>query len=128
LYLKQEWYGLRTQDGVNLIDHVNAFNRVVSGLACIEVKVEDKDKASLMLTLLPKSYKGLVVTLAYGKTSITSSKVQTALLSYDQREKKNAEEAASASASGGQGLMVGNNHGGKSGKKKKGEPQCFNCE
>jgi hypothetical protein len=81
-----------------------------------------------MLTLLPKSYKGLVVTLTYGKTSITSSKVQTALLSYDQREKKIAQEAASAGASDGQGLMVRNNHGGKSGKKKKGKPQCFNCK
>jgi hypothetical protein len=64
--------------------------RVVSDLARIEVKVEDEDKALLMLTLLPKFYKGLVVTLTYGKTSITSSEVQTAMLSYDQRERKTA--------------------------------------
>ncbi|KAK1660630.1 hypothetical protein QYE76_048789 [Lolium multiflorum] len=83
-------------------EHVNAFNRVVSDLARIEDKVEDEDMALLMLTSLPKSYKGLVVTLTYGKTIITSSEVQTSLLSYDQREKTTAEEAA-AGASDGQG-------------------------
>lgn len=90
--------------------------------------MEDEDKALLMLTSLPKSYKGLVVTLTYGKTSITSSEVQTTLLSYDHREKKNAEEGASAGASDAQGLMVRNNQGGKSGKKKKGKPQCSHCK
>ncbi|KAK1660668.1 hypothetical protein QYE76_048827 [Lolium multiflorum] len=89
-----------TTDGPT--EHVNAFNRVVSDLARIEDKVEDEDMALLMLTSLPKSYKGLVVTLTYGKTIITSSEVQTSLLSYDQREKTTAEEAA-AGASDGQG-------------------------
>ena len=126
LFLKQELYGLKMQEGANLTEHVNAFNRVISDLARIEVKVEDEDRALLMLTSLPKSYKGLVVTLTYGKTSITSSEVQTALLSYDQREKKTSEEGASADASDGQGLMVRNNHGGK--KKKRGKVQCFHCK
>jgi SepF-like predicted cell division protein (DUF552 family) len=75
------------QEGADLTKHINAFNRVVSDLACIEVKVEDEDKVLLILTSLPKSYKGMVVTLTYYKTSITSSKVQTAPLSYDQRKK-----------------------------------------
>ena len=97
LYLKQELYGLKMQEGTNLIEHVNTFNRVISDLARIEVKVEDEDRAILMLTSLPKSYKGLVVTLTYGKTSITASEVTTALLSYDQREKK-TEDSTSAGA------------------------------
>ena len=83
LYLKQELYGLKMQEGVDLTEHVNAFNRVVSDLARIEVKVEDEDRAILMLASLPKSYKGLVVTLTYGKTSITASEVTTALLCYE---------------------------------------------
>jgi hypothetical protein len=80
------------QEEANLTEHVNAFNRVVSDLARIEVKVEDEDKALHILILLPNSYKHLVVTLTYGKTNITSSKVQLALLSYDEREKKTAEK------------------------------------
>ena len=35
LYLKQELYGLKMQEGTDLTEHVNAFNRVVSDLAQI---------------------------------------------------------------------------------------------
>jgi hypothetical protein len=41
------------QEGADLTKHINAFNRVVSDLACIEVKVEDEDKVLLILTSLP---------------------------------------------------------------------------
>lgn len=126
LYLKQELYRMRMQEGANLTEHINTFNRVVSDLERIGSKVEDEDKALLMLVSLPKSYKSLMVTLTYGKSSITSSEVQTALLSYDQRE-KTSEEGASAGVSDGQGLVVKGNHGGKS-KKKKGKPQCHHCK
>ena len=98
---------------------------MISDLARIEVKVEDEDRAILMLTSLPKSYKGLVVTLTYGKTSITASEVSTSLLSYDQREKKTSEDSNSAGAIDGQAFFVKNNNGGKSKKKK---PQCFHCK
>jgi hypothetical protein len=124
LYLKQELYGLKMQEGTDLTEHVNTFNRVISDLARIEVKVEDEDRAILMLTSLPKSYKGLVVTLTYGKTSITASEVTTTLLSYDQREKK-TEDSTSTGAANGQAFFVKNNNGGKSKKKK---PQCFHCK
>jgi hypothetical protein len=45
----------------------------------------------------------------YNKKSITSSEVQTALLSYDQRNKKTSKEGASTGSS--DGLMVRNNYG-----------------
>ena len=127
LYLKQELYGLKMQEGADLTEHVNTFNRVISDLARIEVKVEDEDRAILMLTSLPKSYKGLVVTLMYGKTSITASEVNTALLSYDQREKK-ASVDGSAGVVDGRALMIGNNSGGKSKGKDKKKVQCFSCK
>lgn len=63
LFLKLELYGQKMQEGEDLTEHIKAFNRVVSDLARIEIKVEDEDMALLMLTSLPKSYKGLVVTL-----------------------------------------------------------------
>jgi hypothetical protein len=76
-------------------------------LARIKVKMEGEDKALLMLTSFPESYKSLVITLTY-KTSITINKVQTTLLSYYQRVNKNVEESAYAGASEGQGLTVKN--------------------
>jgi hypothetical protein len=85
LYLKQELYDTRMQEGTNLTEHVNALNRVVSDLEHTGAKVEDEDRALLMPTSLHKSYKSLVVTLTYDNSIITSSKVQTVMLSYDQR-------------------------------------------
>ena len=66
----------------------------------------------------------MVVALTYGKTSITANEITTALLSYDQREKK-TEDSTSAGAADGQAFFVKNNNGGKSKKKK---PQCFHCK
>jgi hypothetical protein len=63
-----------------------AFNCVVLDLARTEFNLEDEDGDFLVPISLPKSYKGLVVTPKYVKESIASSEVQTALLSYDQRE------------------------------------------
>uniref|UniRef100_A0ACD5ZAT4 Uncharacterized protein n=1 Tax=Avena sativa TaxID=4498 RepID=A0ACD5ZAT4_AVESA len=114
---------MRMEEGANFTEHINTFNRVVSDLERIGSKVEDEDKDLLMLVSLPKSYKSLMVIVTCGKSSITSSEVQIALLSYDQREKRTSEESTSTGASDGQGLVVKSNHGGK-GKKKKGKSQC----
>jgi hypothetical protein len=82
LFLKHELYGLKMQEGTTLTEHVNAFNQVVLNLACTKVTVEDEDKDLYLLLLLPKSYKALVVTLTFDKTSITSSEVQIVILYY----------------------------------------------
>ena len=63
LYLKQKFYGLKMQEGSDLVEHVNAFNQLVTDLARLDVKIEDEDKALLFLVLLPPSYEHLVITL-----------------------------------------------------------------
>jgi hypothetical protein len=55
--MKYELYNMRMQEGAELNEHVNAFNRVVLDLEPIVAKVEDKDRAFLMLTSVPKSYR-----------------------------------------------------------------------
>jgi hypothetical protein len=90
--------------------------------------VAEDNMALLMLTSSSKSDNGLVVTLTYDKTSITSSEVQTTLLPYDEREKKTLKKGASDGASDGLGYIVRNNHDRKYGKsKRKGnkESHCF---
>ena len=44
LYLKQKFYGLKMQEGSDLMEHVNAFNQLVTDLARLDVKIEDEDK------------------------------------------------------------------------------------
>jgi len=71
LYLKQKLYGLKMHEGSNLQQHVNAFNQMINDLERHDVKVEDEDKAYILIFSLPYSYEHLVATLTYTKDSIS---------------------------------------------------------
>ncbi|KAE8711146.1 putative ribonuclease H protein [Hibiscus syriacus] len=86
-------YGLKMQDDHDLAQHVNVFNQIVSDLARLDVKIEDEDKAMILLCLLPPSYEHMVTTLTYGKETIKVKEITVALLAHNQR-KQNAEESS----------------------------------
>ncbi|KAE8685445.1 hypothetical protein F3Y22_tig00111098pilonHSYRG00167 [Hibiscus syriacus] len=54
-------YGLKMQDDHDLAQHVNVFNQIVSDLARLDVKIEDKDRAMILLCSLPPSYEHMNV-------------------------------------------------------------------
>ncbi|KAK2993849.1 hypothetical protein RJ640_027326, partial [Escallonia rubra] len=70
LYLKKDLYQLRMNDGSNLGDHISEFNRLVSQLSSIDVKLEEEDQVILLLSSLPKSYETLKTTLLIGKETL----------------------------------------------------------
>ena len=80
LYHKQRLYGLKMQEGLNLAQHVNIFNQIIIDLVRVNVKIEDKDKAIILLCSSLPSYEHLVITLTYGKKSIGLEEITTALL------------------------------------------------
>jgi len=51
LFLKKQLYYLRMKEGTLILQHLNAFNRILSDLLALQVKLEEEDK-SLMLLLL----------------------------------------------------------------------------
>ena len=122
LYLKQKLFGLKMQDGEDLAEHINVFNQLVADLAKVDVKVDDDDKAIILLCSLPSSYEHLVTTLTYGKESIKVEDVVAALLAHDQRRKNNANGGSSGDA-----LHVKGDDDSydKKGKKKKEGPLVF---
>jgi len=67
LYLKQKLYGLKMQEGNDLAQHVNIFNQINTNLAQLDVKIEDEDRAIIMLCSLPSSYEHIVKPLRMGK-------------------------------------------------------------
>ena len=69
LYLKQKLYGLKMVESLDLSQHVNVFNQIISDLKRIDMKFEDEDKALMLLNSLPVSsmYENLVTTLIWGK-------------------------------------------------------------
>nr|CAD41329.2 OJ991113_30.13 [Oryza sativa Japonica Group] len=59
LYLKQQSYGLQMQEESDLRKHVDIFNQLVVDLRKLDVKLDDEDKAIILLCSLPPSYEHL---------------------------------------------------------------------
>ena len=55
-------------------------NKCITQLLSVDIKIDKKDKAVILLASVPKSYETLVTTLLVGKTMLTVDEVSTALL------------------------------------------------
>ena len=69
LFMKKQLYSLRMKVGTLILQHINTFNRILSDLLALEVKL-DEDKAVLLLSSLSSSYDHLVTTIMYGKETL----------------------------------------------------------
>ncbi|KAK8944625.1 hypothetical protein KSP39_PZI007680 [Platanthera zijinensis] len=87
LYVKRQLYSLRMSESNKLLEHMNAFNKLISQLRSMDVKVEEEDQALLLLSSLPKSYDHLVTTILYGKDTLKMEEVMATLLSNETRSK-----------------------------------------
>ena len=79
LFMKKQLYGFQMNEGTPILQHLNTFNRILSDLLALEVKLEEKDKALLLLSSLPSSYDHLATTIMYGKESLELEDVRPML-------------------------------------------------
>ncbi|ESQ46603.1 hypothetical protein EUTSA_v10000703mg, partial [Eutrema salsugineum] len=71
LYLKQKLFGLKMVESGDLIAHINNFNQIIGDLTRVDMKIEDEDKAMILLCSLPPQYETLVTAIAVDKTTIS---------------------------------------------------------
>ena len=83
LYLKYKLYGLKMQEGSDLAEHINVFNQLIADLGKVDVKIDEEDRAIILLCSLPGSYEHLVTTLTYGKEDVKVDEIVTALLGHE---------------------------------------------
>ena len=57
-------------EGTNFLSHLNVLNGLITQLANLGVKIEDEDKAIVLINSLPSSYDTLATTILHGKDSI----------------------------------------------------------
>ena len=80
---------LQYSDGLNVIEHLNNFKGLINQLVKIEIKLDDKLQALLLLSSLLNSWDTLVVTLSNfapaGKLTIDT--VKDSLLNEEVRRK-----------------------------------------
>ena len=88
LYLKQSLYMLRMSEGTSITSHLDNFDSIISDLSNIDVKMEDEDKALLLLCSQPSSFKHFRETMLYGKKTVKYDDVKSVLKSKDKIDKE----------------------------------------
>ncbi|WVZ12209.1 hypothetical protein V8G54_016739 [Vigna mungo] len=132
LCLKQQLFSFKMTELRTIEEQIAEFSKIVDDLENIEVKLEDEDKAVILLNALPRTFEHFRDALLYGKDQvITLEEVLTSIRTKEfqkLQDSKTTEEGAS-------GLISVKGKGKKqSGKEKKLNPdgtkqvRCFKCQ
>jgi len=54
-------------EGIIVLQYLNFFNKIISELLVVDVKIDEEDKALMLLSSLPQSYDHIITTMFYGK-------------------------------------------------------------
>ena len=80
LYLKKQLFDLKMDEKMDVTDYINKFNKCLTQLLSVEVKIDEEDQTIILLKPLPKSYKTVVTTLLVRMITLTVDEVSTTLL------------------------------------------------
>ena len=104
LYLKQSLYMLRMSEGTSITSHLDQFDSIIMDLENVDVKIDEEDKAVILLCSLPSSLKHFRDTMLYGKETISYKDIKSVLKSKELIDKDITKEIGDNQA---QGLYVG---------------------
>jgi len=62
------------KEGTAVLEHLNFFNKVISELLAIDVKIDEEKKVLILLSSLPQAYDHIVTTMLYGKKTLILKK------------------------------------------------------
>ena len=80
------------KEGTSVLEHLNFFNKVISELLAVDVNIDEKDKALILLSSLPESYDHIITTILYGKKTIILKEITSTLLSNEIKKRLNQKE------------------------------------
>ena len=85
LRLKERLYTIRMVEGTPIQSHLDEFNSIIMDLQNIDIKIEDEDKAVLLVVSLPSTYKHFKEIMLYGNNDTLSFEdVKSNLLSKEK--------------------------------------------
>ena len=79
LFIKKQLYNLWMKKDMPILQHLNAFNRILSDLLNLKVKLEEEDKELLLLSSFPSNYDHLATIIMYGKKTLKLKDVRQML-------------------------------------------------
>jgi hypothetical protein len=83
-FLRKKLYDLRMEDGYSVIDHLNAFNTLVSQLVFVNITIAEEDNCITLLCYFPDSWDNLIV--AIGSTTQSTLKYEDVVSSWLSEE------------------------------------------
>ena len=83
--------------GTAVLEHINFFNKTISKLLAVDVKIDEEDKALILISSFQQSYDHITTTMFYGKKTLILKKVTSTLLSNKIRKRLNQEEQTGSS-------------------------------
>ncbi|GJZ18409.1 retrovirus-related pol polyprotein from transposon TNT 1-94 [Tanacetum coccineum] len=114
-----------------LSEHIDEFNKLIGDLANIDVDIDEKDQALMLLTSLPPSYDNFVETLLYGRESLTLEDVLSILNSRELKKRTYAKDDGDGLYVRGRSDHQGNQGRSSSRSKSKGKGtyklKCYIC-
>ncbi|KAL8539403.1 hypothetical protein ACS0TY_001141 [Phlomoides rotata] len=98
LYVKQKLLDFRMSEDKNLSEQLDTFNRYVDDLEDLDVKLEDDDKAFMLLNALPRSFDNFKDAILFGRQDEVSyenvlAAVKTKILRVHGRDAKADKKA-----------------------------------
>ncbi|GKV37057.1 hypothetical protein SLEP1_g45126 [Rubroshorea leprosula] len=131
LYLKKRLFTLNMNEGGSIKDHLDEFNKLILDLKNIDVKIEDKDQAIIVLCLLPDFYDSFVETHLHSRDQLSMEDVKAALNSRELKKKvsgdKSGDQAAGLVIRGRQNNRTFNKRGKSRSKSKAKHARCYEC-
>lgn len=80
LFLKQRLYSYKMADDKNITGQIGEFVKILDDLENIEVKLDEEDKALILLSALPRSFENFRDAMLYGREqTISLEEVQSAI-------------------------------------------------
>ena len=99
MHLKQKLFSFKMRADRSIIDQLDEFNKLCMDIESLEGKVEDNDKAVILLSSLPKSYEHFIDAIVMTKPDdLTAADVEKALRNkMDQKNVGNQPDPAAES-------------------------------
>ena len=71
---------------------MNFFNKIINELLDVDVKIDEKNKALILLSSLPESYNHIIITILCKKETLILEEDAATLLSSEMRERPNQDK------------------------------------
>eukprot|EP00268_Persea_americana_P009427 TRINITY_DN13788_c0_g4_i1.p1 TRINITY_DN13788_c0_g4~~TRINITY_DN13788_c0_g4_i1.p1 ORF type:complete len:180 (+),score=37.85 TRINITY_DN13788_c0_g4_i1:237-776(+) len=97
IYLKKKLFRFEYHQGISMTEQLDEFNKIIDDLMNIDVKIDDEDKALLLLNSLSDFYDHFIHTLINGKTEVKYDVVSASLMNneYQKKDKQAHKDSSS---------------------------------